>query len=52
MDVILISICIGCFIGGFGLFWLISRNDLIKDIKDKKEKSEKMILIAKNKSYI
>ena len=50
MDVILISICIGCFIGGFGLFWLISRNDLIKDIKDKKEKSEKMILIAKNKS--
>jgi len=50
MDIILISICIACCVGGFGLFWLISRNNLIKDIKDKKERSETMISIAKSKS--
>ena len=50
MSIINIAIYIGCFLGGFGIFWFLTRNNLIKDINTKKNVSEGIISSAKNKA--
>ena len=50
MSIINIAIYIGCFLGGFGIFWFLTRNNLIKDINTKKNESEGIISSAKNKA--
>ena len=50
MDIITIAIYIVCFATGFGVFWLISRNGLMKDIKAKEHESGQIIVTANNKS--
>ena len=50
MNIIYIAIGIGCFLGGLGFFWVLSRNSLIKDINNKRNESDKIISSAKSKA--
>ena len=50
MNIMYIAIGIGCFLGGLGFFWVLSRNSLIKDINNKKNESDKIISSAKSKA--
>lgn len=50
MNLIEIGIYLGCFITGFGIFWILSRQKLISDIKNKENKSEGIISSAKSRA--
>ena len=50
MDLIEIGIYLGCLIAGFSLFWFLSRQKLISDIKNKESQSESIISSAKNRA--
>ena len=47
MNLIEIGIYLGCLIAGFSLFWFLSRQKLISDIKNKESQSESIISSAK-----
>ena len=51
MNLILILSCLGSLLGGFLIFWLASRSNLIKDVSKLKEESENIISIAKNRAF-
>ena len=50
MNLIEIGIYLGCLIAGFSLFWFLSRQKLISDIKNKESQSESIISSAKNRA--
>src|SRR5210317_349349 len=50
MNLIEIGIYLGCFITVFGIFWILSRQKLISDIKNKENKSEGIISSAKSRA--
>lgn len=50
MNLIEIGIYLGCLIAGFSLFWFLSRQKLISDIKNKESKSEGIIASAKSRA--
>ena len=49
MNTTLIISCIASLALGGLVFWFLTRNSLIKDIASKKEESDRMLTIAKNK---
>ena len=51
MNLVLVLSCIGCFVGGFLIFWIVNKKNLMKDISKLKNESENIIKIAKNKAF-